>query len=1504
MGRRQSEAAAARAAAAEPQPPTFAEAIRAGAGAFADARARLHALPAAGEGAVKTHTVEAALREQEARRQGIWPAPAPALKAPSRSKSRSGHAPVETTHPGYRIGVAAYTSPFWGLVEDYFREVTREDVENLLALCGDPEDDEALLVPRLGPSAAQTLDRAKLLAAQCGERAPGGGAAAAAVRRAAAAAGVADPGSCPFDVDVPAAAAGPSGGEAGPSGPAVPAGPRRAGGAGASAGQRRVADALHPLPVVRLAAAFLQLSGRGADDLASGCQLPAAAAQALARGDAEAAAAKLTGKHVGRVLEWLCRECGVAGLEEMRQAVAARAAERAARVKAEPGADAPASQDAGQQAASSQQQLLNGVAAGAGDAKHGAGAGSQPPPLTPAAAPKNQQQQAAQAAAAHEAAARAHAEALEADGEARLQHSELVAARRRAERQLYRHPYTDLLLAMPVPPHLTAAAAATGADDEGLEDGSGAAGGAAGGAEAAAVAGAAPGPPGGSGLAADGGGESGAAAASDATAGAGATPEASTAASGGAASDGPPASSRGTRAGARGRPGRSRGRGRGRGRGGGPGGGPPGASQRAALAKEQQASHPVAVAVREAVAAGGPPGALDEQWARLDAAAPVVAVAPDDEVLAELLALQGELLQQMAANRARVADVVARALEDAPAQREVAAGWRRCEEDMQAYQARLREIKRERIRAKREAERREAAALAAAALPTSPRSGARIKRHDYIVSRHGGDGEWVTDGGGSGGGGGGAEPPGLGSELVDAFAVRGASDDEVCAVCGDGASEAPNVIVFCERCDVAVHQACYGIAEVPEGEWLCWPCSLHEAQLRARGVPQPQIRPPRWATAGAGAPAAALEGGAGSVECALCPVRLGAFKRSREDGRWCHLVCAHHHPEVVVEAGDICDAISGLGAVRPELAAAQCALCHRAHGAVARCGASHCTAAMHPLCARRHGLYLAARPASHGRTQHLLYCAAHSEAARAKDRDSGGALLLSSAPRQRRPSAAPSGSAGDLVAAGGAAAAAAGVPLALREALEELAEKEIERGALGRARMELENLRLICDQIKKRERLKRLVAQSGPEWLAAVLDAGAAGGAEADAARAAFEAAAAQPEGALGMGRGPGPSVLLYSGLGAAAAAAAAAAAEGQPSLSVAMAAPQQRTPQQPPHPNQQLAADGQPTPQQAAAAGAAGAPRGTPRLTPTPRKGGAAAGPSPRARPSVDSATDFAIAMALQEEEDEEARLAARRPPPPAPPRTTATSSAAGADGMAAAAAVAAAGGAKRRRSETGGPGDGGGGGGDDDGDGEASALGGGKKRRVSGAGGAAAASSAAADESHGGRRRRSGAGGPASPGADDALDDDAAGGRRHGGRAGAKPADGARVRRASRDGGAAAAAPAAGAALPPLAPGMHAAAGGAGLPPLAGPAGSLRRRSSSDGGGGGGGAGARGARTLRVEREVAMTPSEADEANRMLPRGFAYLPSDHPGLLPAASDDAASAGRASASRSGGRRR
>lgn len=39
----------------------------------------------------------------------------------------------------------------------------------------------------------------------------------------------------------------------------------------------------------------------------------------------------------------------------------------------------------------------------------------------------------------------------------------------------------------------------------------------------------------------------------------------------------------------------------------------------------------------------------------------------------------------------------------------------------------------------------------------------------------------------------------------------------MCAVCGDGQSLEDNQIMFCERCDLAVHQTCYGLVDIPEG---------------------------------------------------------------------------------------------------------------------------------------------------------------------------------------------------------------------------------------------------------------------------------------------------------------------------------------------------------------------------------------------------------------------------------------------------------------------------------------------------------------------------------------------------------------------------------------------------------------------------------------------------------------------------------------------------------------
>lgn len=62
-------------------------------------------------------------------------------------------------------------------------------------------------------------------------------------------------------------------------------------------------------------------------------------------------------------------------------------------------------------------------------------------------------------------------------------------------------------------------------------------------------------------------------------------------------------------------------------------------------------------------------------------------------------------------------------------------------------------------------------------------------------------------------------------------------DDEVCAICSKPDSEPPNEIVFCDNCDTPVHQECYGLAELPEGDWICRNCSQDDVTLVNDGGP-------------------------------------------------------------------------------------------------------------------------------------------------------------------------------------------------------------------------------------------------------------------------------------------------------------------------------------------------------------------------------------------------------------------------------------------------------------------------------------------------------------------------------------------------------------------------------------------------------------------------------------------------------------------------------------------
>ncbi|KAI1458027.1 origin recognition complex subunit 4 C-terminus-domain-containing protein [Annulohypoxylon moriforme] len=71
--------------------------------------------------------------------------------------------------------------------------------------------------------------------------------------------------------------------------------------------------------------------------------------------------------------------------------------------------------------------------------------------------------------------------------------------------------------------------------------------------------------------------------------------------------------------------------------------------------------------------------------------------------------------------------------------------------------------------------------------------------------------------------------------------VQDSEDDEVCAICSKPDSEPPNEIIFCENCDMAVHQECYDVPVIPEGDWICRNCSQDDILSGPKTTPRKQI---------------------------------------------------------------------------------------------------------------------------------------------------------------------------------------------------------------------------------------------------------------------------------------------------------------------------------------------------------------------------------------------------------------------------------------------------------------------------------------------------------------------------------------------------------------------------------------------------------------------------------------------------------------------------------------
>ncbi|CAI0440422.1 unnamed protein product [Linum tenue] len=162
---------------------------------------------------------------------------------------------------------------------------------------------------------------------------------------------------------------------------------------------------------------------------------------------------------------------------------------------------------------------------------------------------------------------------------------------------------------------------------------------------------------------------------------------------------------------------------------------------------------------------------------------------------------------------------------------------------------------------------------------------------------------------------------------------------ERCAVCRWVEDWEDNKIIICNRCQIAVHQECYGARNIQDfTTWVCRACETPDVERQC------------W----------------------------GALKPTDVNNLWVHITCAWFRPQVGFLNHENMEPATGLFKIPSATFLKSCVICNQTHGSCTQC--CKCSTHFHAMCAYRAGYIMEVHClVKNGKeeTKKLIYCAVH-----------------------------------------------------------------------------------------------------------------------------------------------------------------------------------------------------------------------------------------------------------------------------------------------------------------------------------------------------------------------------------------------------------------------------------------------------------------------------------------------------------------------------------------------